>query len=109
MTLFEPEVREASWKKREKACVTWSLLFRSVHWGKNLVLKAFEVWFRTLFKKLKKILASIWLFSTKLVFNKTLKRKKKFADNQFHNILRFLDVLTNFLFATSEEMGDYQL
>ena len=29
--------------------------------------------------------------------------------NQFHNILRLLDVLTNFLFTTSETMGHYYL
>ena len=31
------------------------------------------------------------------------------AYNQFHNILRLLDVLSNFPFATSETMGDYYL
>ena len=29
--------------------------------------------------------------------------------NQFHNILRLLDVLANFHFTTSETMGDYYL
>ena len=29
--------------------------------------------------------------------------------NQFHNILRLLDVLPNFLFTTSETMGHYYL
>ena len=29
--------------------------------------------------------------------------------NQFHNILRLLDVLPNFLFTTSETMGQYYL
>ena len=29
--------------------------------------------------------------------------------NQFHNILRLLDVLPNFPFTTSETMGDYYL
>ena len=35
--------------------------------------------------------------------------KKGFVDNQFHNILRFLDVLPNFLFTTTETMFDYYL
>ena len=30
-------------------------------------------------------------------------------NNQFHNILRLLDVLPNFLFTTSETMGHYYL
>ena len=29
--------------------------------------------------------------------------------NEFHNILRLLDDLPNFLFTTSETMGDYYL
>ena len=31
------------------------------------------------------------------------------ACNHFHNILSLLDVLPNFLFTTSEAMGDYYL
>ena len=30
-------------------------------------------------------------------------------DNDFHNVLRLFDVLPNFLFTTSETMGDYYL
>ena len=29
--------------------------------------------------------------------------------NQFHNILKLFDVLPNFIFTTSETMGDYYL
>ena len=31
------------------------------------------------------------------------------TDNQFHNILRLLDALPNFLFTTKETMGHYYL
>ena len=44
-----------------------------------------------------------------LVAIKTDKAKKIFADNQFHNILRFFDILSNFPFTNSETMGDYYL
>ena len=39
----------------------------------------------------------------------TKKAKENFVDNHFHNILRLFDVLSNFLFATSEVMFDYYL
>ena len=35
--------------------------------------------------------------------------ESKLNYNQFHNILRLLDVLPNFSFTTSETMGDYYL
>ena len=35
--------------------------------------------------------------------------RKTGTHNQFHNILRLLDVLPNFLFTTSETMGHYYL
>ena len=41
--------------------------------------------------------------------NKDIKCKKNFVDNQFHNILRFCDVLPNFLLITSEKTHDYYL
>ena len=42
--------------------------------------------------------------------NQTCPFKLKFGTyNQFHNILRLLDVLPNFPFTTSETMGDYYL
>ena len=44
-----------------------------------------------------------------LVVNKSIKRKQNFADNQFHNILRFFDDLPSFRFITIEAMGDYYL
>ena len=34
-----------------------------------------------------------------------MKRKKNFAENQVHQILRLFDVLPNFTFDTSETMG----
>ena len=43
------------------------------------------------------------------MFVKTLKSKEKFEDNDFHNILRLFDVLTNFSFNTCEWMGNYCL
>ena len=46
---------------------------------------------------------------TNVVVHKGIKSKKIFADNQFHSILRLLDVLPNFPLTTSEMMGDYYL
>ena len=37
------------------------------------------------------------------------KKRNKRSHNHFHNILRLLDVFTNFLFTTSETMRDYYL
>ena len=40
----------------------------------------------------------------------TMERFSKVATyNQFHNILRFFDILPNFRFSTSETMPDYYL
>ena len=36
-------------------------------------------------------------------------KKKIFADNQFHNILRLFDVLPKFAFTTNETVCDYYL
>ena len=47
------------------------------------------------------------MFLTNIVVHKKLKGKRKFSDNQFVIILRLFHVLPNFLFATSEIMGDY--
>ena len=44
---------------------------------------------------------AIWKFSYLILF--------KLGYNQFHNILRLLNVLPNFLFTTSETMGHYYL
>ena len=41
---------------------------------------------------------------TNLANKKDIRRKKNVADNHFDNILRFFDVLPNFLFTTSETM-----
>ena len=40
---------------------------------------------------------------------KASKAKENFSDNHFHNILRFFDVLPNFLSSTSEIMRDCYL
>ena len=39
--------------------------------------------------------------------SKLLKYLKGASYNQFHNVLRLVDVLPNFPFTTSETMGDY--
>ena len=44
---------------------------------------------------------------TNLAVNEDLGKKKKFADNIFHNILRHFDILPNFPFTASETMRDY--
>ena len=61
------------------------------------------------FRKIKKILEQIPLLLTKSVVNKKIKKKENFADNQFHNISRLLDLLPNFTFTKSETMSDYYL
>ena len=53
LTLFQSKVRAIKLPKRAEICLTWQLLFRSFHWGRNLVLKPLQVCFRTLFKKIK--------------------------------------------------------
>ena len=40
---------------------------------------------------------------------KDIKRKRKFADNYFHDVMRLFDVLQNFSFTASETMRDYYL
>ena len=42
-----------------------------------MVLKELQVWFTTLFKKRKKVLAEIWLFLTNLPVTKKHKKQKK--------------------------------
>ena len=51
----------------------------------------------------------MWLLLTNLAVDKSIKSKKSFADNQFHNISRPFDVLPNFAVTTSEMIGDYYL
>ena len=41
--------------------------------------------------------------------NKVIKRKKKIADNYFHNILKLFDGLQKNFFTTSEMMRHYYL
>ena len=49
----------------------------------------------------------MWLFLTIGAVNKDKKRtKENFADNHFHNISRFFDVLPNFPFTTNETKHD---
>ena len=78
-TLFLPKIRASKRQKSPKICLTWWLLSRSFHWGWKLVLKKFQVCFRTFFKKIKKILAVTWPFSTNLTVNKNIKSKIKFC------------------------------
>ena len=40
---------------------------------------------------------------------KSQKKKKKIADNHFHDILRLFDILPNFLYTISETMRNYYL
>ena len=40
---------------------------------------------------------------------KYLTQVRRLTYNQFHNILRLFDVLSNFSFTTSETMHDYYL
>ena len=49
------------------------------------------------------------MFLKKLVVNKHIKRKEKFADHQFHNIWGLFDVLPNFPFTKSVTIADYCL
>ena len=47
------------------------------------------------------------MLSLYLILEKELSFSRN--NNQFHDILRLLDVLPNFLFTTSETMGHYYL
>ena len=76
--LFQRKITAMKWKKSPKTFLTGWLLFLSFHWGRNLVLKNFEVCFRTFFRKIKKTLAQRWLILTKLVVIKTINTKIKF-------------------------------
>ena len=51
----------------------------------------------------------MWLFLTVVGVIIDIKSKRNFADNHFHNILRLFDVLTNFIFTTTETIRDYYL
>ena len=76
-SLLQPKLRVIKRQKNPENCHNGWHLFRSFQWGWNLVLKEFQVWFRTFFRKIKKMQASIWLFLTNLTVNKNIKRKKK--------------------------------
>ena len=58
-------------------------------------------------KKILAIFIYMYIYIYIYIYNKNIKIKKLFADNQFHNILRLLDVLLNFPFTLSETMADY--
>ena len=77
-TLFSPKIRAIKWQKSPKIILSWLLFFRIFHSGWNLVLKQFQVCFRMLFRKKKKILVEIWLLLTNLVVNKNTISKRKF-------------------------------
>ena len=70
-----------------------------------MVLKNFLVCFKTLFRKIPKILAYIRLFLANLVVRKDIKSKRKLCRHSFFNILRHFDVLPNYPFVTSEKMS----
>ena len=75
-TLFEPKIRAFRSQKSPKLCLTWLLLSRSFHWVWDLVLKEFQVSFRTFFKKIKKIVVDISLVLTDLAANKSITSKR---------------------------------
>ena len=77
--LFYSKVRDIKSQKSPKTYLTWQLLFRFFHCGRNLVLKEIQVCFRTFFKKTKKTIAYILLFLTNLVGNKNIKSKRQFC------------------------------
>ena len=70
-SLLQPKLRVIKRQKNPENCHNGWHLFRSFQWGWNLVLKEFQVWFRTFFRKIKKMQASIWLF----LINLTVKKK----------------------------------
>ena len=106
---FSLKLEQLSWKESLKICLTCELLFLSFHWGWNLVLEEFQICFRAFFRKIKKVLAEIWLFLNNLVVNKEKKAKENFADSHFHNTFRHFDVLPNYPSATSETMCNYYI
>ena len=65
-------MRAANLQKSTKICLTWQLLFRSFHWGPNLVFKTFQVWSGTFYQE-------------------------NFEENHGHNILRLFDVNQTFV------------
>ena len=65
--------------------------------------------FRKFSRDIKKFYPKYDCFQQLELLIKTEKAKQNFADNHFHNILRFFDVLPNFPLTTSETMGDYCL
>ena len=78
-TWFSSNVRAIKWPESPKPCLTWWLLFRSFHWGWNLILKELRVCFRTFFRKIEKIVTKIWQFLTNLTANRNIKSKRKFC------------------------------
>ena len=55
--LFEAKFRGIRWEKVAKLCVTPQLLLQSFHCGPNLLLEIFQVYFSTICRNIKKILA----------------------------------------------------
>ena len=64
----------------------------------NFGIKRISSFFRLSLRKKNKISNYKLLFLTNEVVNKNVKRKQYFADNQFHNIFKILDVLADFSF-----------
>ena len=87
--------------KSAKFSLTWQLLFRSFHWGLNLVLKDFQVW-----PRMFQIPGQIWLFGITGGLNKDTKDTQKFADNYGYNVLR-LNVLPKFSSNKSKIKREY--
>ena len=50
---FQPKIRAIKLQKCAKICLTWLLLFRDFHWGRNLVLKDFKFVLGRFFRKIK--------------------------------------------------------
>ena len=50
---FNIKLEQLSRKKVLKTWFSWKMFFRSFHWGQNLVLKGFQICFRTLSEKIK--------------------------------------------------------
>ena len=58
-----------------------------------MVLKDFQVWSRTFFKKDNQSMLNPSQNMTFAVISKDIKGKKIFTDNNFHNISRIFDIL----------------
>ena len=85
----------------------WLCTLRCILWILNWVL----LWVPFCLYTCKScIINQNWREETLFFFEKlTRPWNKSSSYNQFHNILRLVDVLPNFLFTTSKTIGDYYL